>query len=91
MEISRPKSIFGKLPYSIEQLRMKKFFEFAKRGVFVIAPKEVLGGTWRELDPVAKALGITHISSIPIPIAFKRKKATEWFGKSKKLMNEMGV
>ena len=77
VKVTRPKSLFGKLPYYKEQLRMIPIADLVTRGVLVTDPSYSAG----MYLPFIRIVGIKR----------RRKIAKKNFSKAKILLKGMGV
>jgi len=73
VKITRPKSLFGKLPYYKEQLRMVAVSDLVTRGALVI-------------DPYATGM---YVPIGIIGVKRRRKIAKKWLGRAKKVLNKI--
>lgn len=73
VKMTRPKSLFGKLPYYKEQLGIIPVADFITRGALIIDP--YIAGMYAPVE----MFGIKR----------RRKLAKKWLGHAKKLMNKI--
>jgi len=77
VKVTRPKSLFGKLPYYKEQLRMIPIADLVTRGALVIDPSYSAG----MYLPFIKVVGIKR----------RRRIAKKSLSKARGLLKAMGV